>query len=647
MASLRDMTAGQSMMDDPNLGPIHGHGMASTRSSLATEALSDAPSTNIDANLGKPEALAIPLICSVCPKTSKFSDVSHLLTHISSKGHLSNMFKLEIAKNTDDNARETLDEFNQWFEEYNLRDLLQNRNENRQSRGNRSRGSSSVSLRGGRGSLRVRSKAQSMTPSDQVKCEPQDDVDSVSDFTPSSHGHHTSHWHLGHGAQSWNNLPMWNGAYFGPGFQQGPNFDDDHMDVQPDALPDTDEGDDNMDNSSKYQPSDDDEEDKNEGFLHSEDTIDTMIDEIVPDLKLTGVTDDERERLHFMKYLKGDIAQLPGVGGFDAAPEEQRRKRNQKKDPSVIRQMQAASLAVDTTEMVFDLNFVWQRNRSVYDEPSVNGSEDEGDNPPSTKKAKRRSPRKKLAKAAKPRAASRLAVLDPQGLSISTLATSSRRGRRAVRGTQRTSTRASSSATASMPRDTPSHGPGRITRSARGGQSSSVPAAALNGLPGLVRLGSRVVDVFRDPADPSPGRIQSSVPRRPHNNISGLSLRPGNPNVSLLSPTPTLKRHTSARGFSGKENSNLLFQPDSTTSNPYLGAQDSLHESTFNPLCVPARGTDGFRGLTNYADNTKPFTSAFQPINGLAGYDPLHLASHGDDGLQLNQRHNNSRVYDM
>lgn len=30
----------------------------------------------------------IPLVCTVCPEAPRFSDVSHLLTHIASKGHL-------------------------------------------------------------------------------------------------------------------------------------------------------------------------------------------------------------------------------------------------------------------------------------------------------------------------------------------------------------------------------------------------------------------------------------------------------------------------------------------------------------------------------------------------------------------------------
>ena len=43
----------------------------------------------------------IPLHCNVCPRKPDFSDVSHLLTHIASKGHLSNYYKLKIKATSD------------------------------------------------------------------------------------------------------------------------------------------------------------------------------------------------------------------------------------------------------------------------------------------------------------------------------------------------------------------------------------------------------------------------------------------------------------------------------------------------------------------------------------------------------------------
>ena len=57
----------------------------------------------------------IPLHCTLCPKNSKFSDISHLLTHISSKSHLANRFKLQIRAQTEIAAQQQLDDFDRWY----------------------------------------------------------------------------------------------------------------------------------------------------------------------------------------------------------------------------------------------------------------------------------------------------------------------------------------------------------------------------------------------------------------------------------------------------------------------------------------------------------------------------------------------------
>lgn len=365
-----------------------------------------------------PTQRSIPLICKVCPKNTKFSDVSHLLTHIASKGHLSNMFKLDIAKYTDDDARNKLNDYQAWFDENNIRELLQSRSENRiqkgatgQSRGGAYANSASVSLRGGHGTLvsqnstrkstgtrgkrvsvphcgshriatipwdcltegseqRVRNDSRPATHLDPVKCEPEDVFDHVSDFTPSSHAHMPlSTWHQSPGVQGWPQLPFWNGAYFGSGFQQDFIYSTGYAHNNTYAADE-----DDAETSSKYEPSDIEDE-VDTGLLPSEDTLDTIVLEQDSKLVPEHVDDEERERIHFRKYLKGEISRLEGVGGFDAAPEEQRRKRNQKKDPSVLVHMEASSRAVQTLEQVTDLNFTHVRWRDVYDEPSVAGSE--------------------------------------------------------------------------------------------------------------------------------------------------------------------------------------------------------------------------------------------------------------------------------
>jgi hypothetical protein len=72
----------------------------------------------------KPENPDIPLHCLLCPTKPKFSDVSHLLTHVSSKSHLSNRFKAEIRSHKDRQLREALEQFETWWERYNIRELL-------------------------------------------------------------------------------------------------------------------------------------------------------------------------------------------------------------------------------------------------------------------------------------------------------------------------------------------------------------------------------------------------------------------------------------------------------------------------------------------------------------------------------------------
>jgi hypothetical protein len=69
----------------------------------------------------------IDLQCSLCPKNPKFSDVSHLLTHISSKGHLAQQFQLQFRSKSEHEAKDKLDAFESWYSRSNLDTLLSRR----------------------------------------------------------------------------------------------------------------------------------------------------------------------------------------------------------------------------------------------------------------------------------------------------------------------------------------------------------------------------------------------------------------------------------------------------------------------------------------------------------------------------------------
>lgn len=73
------------------------------------------------------EMASIPLLCNICAKQRKFSDISHLLTHVGSKGHLSHYFKLQVRSRQDPAARKQLVAYDQWYEAHEVERLLSER----------------------------------------------------------------------------------------------------------------------------------------------------------------------------------------------------------------------------------------------------------------------------------------------------------------------------------------------------------------------------------------------------------------------------------------------------------------------------------------------------------------------------------------
>ncbi|KAL8851825.1 MAG: hypothetical protein Q9221_003251 [Calogaya cf. arnoldii] len=70
---------------------------------------------------------SVHLHCHICPKQPDFSDVSHLLTHIGSKGHLSNYFKAQVRSKQNASVRQQLDVYDRWYAEHQIEKLLSQR----------------------------------------------------------------------------------------------------------------------------------------------------------------------------------------------------------------------------------------------------------------------------------------------------------------------------------------------------------------------------------------------------------------------------------------------------------------------------------------------------------------------------------------
>lgn len=66
----------------------------------------------------------IPLVCSVCPDSPRFSDVSHLLTHIASKGHLHHETQTKLKAHQDLASAVALQQYEQWYKEHGIERLL-------------------------------------------------------------------------------------------------------------------------------------------------------------------------------------------------------------------------------------------------------------------------------------------------------------------------------------------------------------------------------------------------------------------------------------------------------------------------------------------------------------------------------------------
>ncbi|XXG94207.1 hypothetical protein Hte_000460 [Hypoxylon texense] len=318
----------------------------------------------------------IPLICYVCTNNSKFSDISHLLTHVSSKGHLSRLYHTEIMALNSPHSRRIVEKFNTWKDTYKIDQLVLQRMEARDERGiqsqsqsqSRSQTPASVQSATRRGSKQQRGGARGGTRNSGGR---------------------------GGGGGSNGSGSGGRGGHGGRGRGRGSTGSRGSA-RQTQELTDI-----------KYESDESDDEDVGDGYDMAKGTPlhpwHGVLNPLVPtgsglnatpqatfdDLGYENASSDDNssfpsEVLTDGEYknvdtsiptLKGSI--YPGMGLFDSAREDQRRKRNQRKPPGVHQQLQVNSTLVTTDEEVYDLNLTYQRTRDVYDEPSIDGSEDE------------------------------------------------------------------------------------------------------------------------------------------------------------------------------------------------------------------------------------------------------------------------------
>ncbi|KAL5117224.1 hypothetical protein ACEQ8H_004913 [Pleosporales sp. CAS-2024a] len=273
----------------------------------------------------------IPLHCNICPKRPNFSDVSHLLTHIASKGHLSNYYKVKVRSSHEDASRRIIDAYDRWYADWGVEQLMSQRMNQKDKRRPRTRPmahatpAAPVQAPAPRPARRVAVHVGNLVDprlADQqvIKSEPMDD----SPTQGTRLGPVLRHRPFASLAQYWATDSQASSRSY----------------TNPDG-----------DSSSEY--SDPSERRRyhyaaRDSCAVEDDPIDTAEDPM-------AVSESTK--------LKGIY--WPGMDIFDSATPEMRRKRNQKKDRSVVAQLELNSQEVEAVEVIFTPRGSLKRQRRI------------------------------------------------------------------------------------------------------------------------------------------------------------------------------------------------------------------------------------------------------------------------------------------
>lgn len=302
----------------------------------------------------KQSETAIPLLCIICPKSPKFSDVSHLLTHISSKSHLSTKFKLQLRAQKELTVREQLEAFERWYVSNGIENLLAERMLAKDQKAVRTgkRGRPSVNVGTDSHSVRHRPTDSSIFGQSTVLVAPQNQPLPALGPATSQPGNSSM---LLPRLHHWTTAPAVSSSPFGPPphpFYLNPLHEASFSQEQ------------NPINFPYTGPLD-------YGQIRDETSSATSFNLSEHDIDAYKGDNSDTARSAASK-LKGVI--WPGMDWFDAATDEMKRKRNQKKDFAVLEQMQRTSSVVEPTEFIWNSEGELQRTRDVYASPSIDGS---------------------------------------------------------------------------------------------------------------------------------------------------------------------------------------------------------------------------------------------------------------------------------
>ncbi|RAH51078.1 uncharacterized protein BO95DRAFT_437884 [Aspergillus brunneoviolaceus CBS 621.78] len=301
---------------------------------------------------------AAALLCKICPKRPTFSDVSHLLTHVASKAHLSHYFKLQVRSHQEQQAVDLLDEYDHWYKTNNLGRLLSDRMSSKEARKKKTSTKPTTHAE-----VKVEKPDVALSVLPLIHNPFPDYIDprladtyieqplelahagstSASYVTRTDPSAQTcqSYSHTMHGSDSrdteyelWKREPRGDVIAYDDGFSVMPYCTSPREDRMV-------TGTNTMNRGYRSDP-----------FLDESESIDWPVSDLL-----------DKERADEMARLKGIL--WPGMDIFDSATEQMRRRRNQKKDESILRMMEKTSLCVEPTELVFSPTGILRKQRVI------------------------------------------------------------------------------------------------------------------------------------------------------------------------------------------------------------------------------------------------------------------------------------------
>jgi len=326
----------------------------------------------------KSDPSAIPLKCTLCPKRPNFSDVSHLLTHISSKSHLSHRFKTELKALSEPECQERLRIYEEWYDRHGIRALLAERMSTKDQKPPAKRGRPAhtpvslwmccsahrpAGLMPGRrttitkadGQLQAAqhngSVAHRRSNPNSVKVEV---VDSNSGTPVYSHNWPAnSHIVLPFRGAHRTAIPEFFDRTDRPSPAIKRSLSDEYsVPSTPDAMSAYGSHRWPSESSGELGPMENYHPDDHPDHYHA--------------LHVELPPEDERNKLKGVRY--------PGMGLFDSASEQDRKRRNQKKDASVLVRMEETSAGIEPLESIWEADGELQRTRDIYASPSPEGT---------------------------------------------------------------------------------------------------------------------------------------------------------------------------------------------------------------------------------------------------------------------------------